>query len=127
VTNTLPQIGIPNGAPFPGHTTFSFGVAGGRSNNASVLLVGFNPITPPLTLPFSCALGVQQAATTFLTMRGGTSAHQGIARWELPVPNNQALIGVTLFAQWYTVDPGPSPVPGSMSDVLRTTVQTIRP
>lgn len=57
------------------------------------------------------------------TMSLGSETGEGRASFDLPIPTEAALVGVTAYVQWFVSDPGPAILPGVVSNALQLTIQ----
>lgn len=121
-----PLVGTPLGALRLG-ADFAFSASRCRPNRAAVLVVDFQALPVPLALcPLvpslcGCSLWVSptvNVATTSTTRTTGTSPGDGYVEHRFAVPNNPLFANTQMHAQWYVVDPGPSPLSGTMTRAL---------
>jgi hypothetical protein len=124
-SGTVPRVGA-TGSPLVG-ASFSVHVSRTIGGTLAVLLLGVSdsmwgavPLPArlgPLGMPGCNLLTSVDFAVPVLTSPGGA------ATMSLAVPSSGSLVGVTAFAQWYVVDPGPAPLPGAMTRGLRIEIQ----
>ncbi len=96
----------------------------------ALLLLGFSNqawwgVPLPLDLGFVGLPGCSLAVSPDIPLGFTTSAFgpgNGRVIVPLAIPNQAALAGVTIYAQWYVVDPGPAPIPGAMTRGLGVTL-----
>ena len=85
------------GLPLLGNAAFAIAQNNARPSSQCALIVGATPANTPIS---GCTL----LATPTITV-GSTTTATGTAAINVPLPNNAALLGVTAFTQWATVDP----------------------
>ncbi len=103
------------GAPRPGNLGFSIDLTQGLPAAPALLALGFQEL-PGTPLPNGCPVRLLPAAVAFhLTDPAGDASQP------LPVPNQPALLGTLLFAQWFQDDLG---LPFVTSRVLAIRVGT---
>ncbi|MCI0589008.1 MAG: hypothetical protein L0323_19480 [Planctomycetes bacterium] len=127
----LPSIATTGGlATSTGNPIFGIALGQALGGAAAVLVAGVSSqswggLPLPLDLAPSgapgCALFVS-GEVLIPTIAAGTGPGGGSATVPLPVPNNAALNGGLVYFQWYVFDPGPGPLPGSMSRALQVLV-----
>jgi hypothetical protein len=111
-----PAIG-PVGLPRLGNAGFAVEVANGRPRAAAVLNLGLFPNNVPLG---ACRLLVGLPQIPFATV---TTDGRGIARTALPIPQDGALHGLSLFGQYAILDPnGQLFGVAALSDGLQLTI-----
>ncbi|MGH7151868.1 MAG: hypothetical protein ACREIU_14275, partial [Planctomycetota bacterium] len=112
--------GIPSAAA--GNPNFALVLSNARPSSFSLLMIGVSTASwigfpLPLNLAFvgmpACFLRVAIDIPLLLA----TTA-DGLTFQPVPIVVNPSLIGVTIYAQWYVVDPGPSPFPGALTPGL---------
>jgi FG-GAP repeat protein len=128
-TLPTPRIGA-TGSPRVG-TTFTVNLSETQPAKPALLLLGLSSaawwgIPLPLGLDFlgmpACSLLVSPDFPVGLsTTAFGPGRGRAVA--PVQVPSQASLIGVSFYAQWYVVDPGPAAVPGAMTRALAITVQ----
>jgi len=125
----VPRIGA-TGVPSTG-ATLSIHLSSSPALTDAVLLVGTSNATwagvpLPLNLAFlgmpSCLL-LAAPDYAFATLTAGPGLAAGSATFDFPIPSALSLVGTVLHAQWYIVDPGPAPVPGTVTRGLSITIQ----
>jgi hypothetical protein len=126
----VPAIGTVGGVPNVGNAAFGATVSNAVGGSVAILIVGTSSTnwagSPlPLSLSFAglggCSLLVSPDALLGVGTTG-TGAGAGVATIALPVPSTAALVGQLAYLQWYVVDPGPSILPGALSQGLQILV-----
>ena len=125
-----PVISTVNGLPSVGNQQFGIEVTEALGGTDALLFVGvsssvWNGLPLPLDLTSyglpGCLLEISLDAILSVPT-SGAGPGMGTAAVPLPIPNTPGL-GGSIHCQWYVVDPGPTPIPGSMSPALRLTIQ----
>lgn len=126
-----PWVGMSNGIPRIGQQ-FAFAMARGKDGTLTVLAVDFaNLPAPPLcpVVPQLCGcslnvgLSMPLVATTCVTSTTSTTVGQGHSEYALAIPNNNALVGATMFYQWYNSNnPFNSIFPGTLTKGMSVTI-----
>ncbi len=111
-TGTVALIQTAGGFPSVGNAAFSLVLSGAAGATNALLLAGLQPLSVglgSLGLP-ACTLLVYP---DFLIPRTTTS--EGVAFLPLPIPPLSSLVGGWIRFQGYVANPGPAPLPGSMT------------
>jgi hypothetical protein len=132
----VPDISVVGGLPLAstGNPATGFLATNVRGGTLGVLLFGFSnsiwtraPGGPAIPLPGSlgplglagCNLAVAPDFLFYATTTGTAGmAGDGVAYVGLPCPLDPSIVGTHVYGQWYVVDPGPNPIPGSMSGAV---------
>jgi hypothetical protein len=124
----VPRIGASK-IPVTGNT-FPIHLSKSVANSSALCFLGFSNASwwgTPLPLPLGflglpgCALEI---SPDFVAAVATTSAPSGgRATVTITLPFIPGLVGNSFYAQWYVVDPGPSPLPGAMTRGLSATIQ----
>ncbi len=126
----VPQVGATGGGPCVGNGAFQIVLHQALGGTIAQLALGFSSTSfmgvplpmnlTPLGVP-GCQLLV---SPDFLitTTTNGIGAGNGAALILIPIPPVPALAGLSVYFQWYVVDPGPIPLPGAMSQALQVTI-----
>jgi FG-GAP repeat protein len=127
----VPRIQTAGGAPTAGNGAFAVVLSQALGGTTAVLIGGLSASawsgTPlPLNLGFlglpACSLLV--AADQFIARtNAGAGPGAGTAYVPATLPASPSLAGLSLFFQWYVVDPGPLPLPGATSAALEVVLQ----
>lgn len=90
--------------PTLGAAAFSVGLANAAPSSLAVLLLSANPANSS-----SCGLQVDIAPNALILVNGqliaGLTSATGSGLWSTPVPNQPALAGIVVYAQWAILDP----------------------
>ena len=124
----VPRISTAGGVPSAaaGNPSFSIVLSRARPSAIAVLILGDSNtswlgLPLPINLGFlgmpACSLSVAHGAAVVTATTAG-----GIEFIPAPVPQSAGLIGLTLYFQWYVVDPGPAAFPGAMTQGLAVTL-----
>jgi hypothetical protein len=122
----FPKIGTTGGPPTVGNAGFSATLRSALGGTTAVLVAGYSAQVPPLHLaavgaPY-CFLFVNPEQ--FLsTTTGGAGPGVGNAFLPIPIAPDPALAGISIYYQWYVVDPGPLVVPGATTQAIAVVVQ----
>ncbi|HET6201944.1 MAG TPA: FG-GAP-like repeat-containing protein [Planctomycetota bacterium] len=123
----VPAIGTVGGVPNVGNAAFGATVSNAVGASVAILVVGTSSTTwaggpLPLSLSFAglggCLLLVSPDALLAVGTTGA-GAGAGVGTIPLPIPSTAALVGQLAYLQWYVVDPGPSILPGALSQGLQ--------
>ncbi|MCI0589951.1 MAG: integrin alpha [Planctomycetes bacterium] len=127
----VPRIQTAGGAPAVGNAAFAVVLSEALGGATAVLIGGLSGTawsgTPlPLNLGFlglpACSLLV--SADQFIARTSaGAGPGAGTAYVPAILPASPSLAGLSLFFQWYVVDPGPLPLPGATSAGLEVVLQ----
>lgn len=114
------------GAPRLGSTSFAVQLDGAPASAPTVLIFGDSNTTwPPFALPFDMnALGAPGCwlnASIVFNLASAANA-SGSASLALPIPNDTALAGATVYNQWTALAPGVNALGFVFSDGLEITV-----
>jgi hypothetical protein len=118
-SGAVPIIQAAGGNPSPGNAAFSLVLAKALGGTSALLVAGTSPLLlnlGPLGLP-ACTLLVLPDIVV-----PATTSPAGVAFVPVPVPPVPSLAGQGVLFQWYVVDPGPSPLPGSMTQGLQVLI-----
>ncbi|HET6204542.1 MAG TPA: VCBS repeat-containing protein [Planctomycetota bacterium] len=118
-SGAVPRIATAGGTPSAssGNPDFALVLSNARPSSFALLIIGVSNSTwlgLPLPLDLS-AFGVPGCflrVAIDIPLLLATTA-DGLTFQSVPIAVNPALVGVTIYAQWYVVDPGPAPVPGA--------------
>ncbi len=121
----FPVIGTTS-SPCIGNSNFGLSVSNALGGTVAVLITGFSASSyQGVPLPMNLApLGVPGCfllvSPDLLSGAGttGSGAGSGSATTGIPIPPIAGLLGASAYFQWYVVDPGPSILPGAMSEGL---------
>ncbi|HET6204750.1 MAG TPA: FG-GAP-like repeat-containing protein [Planctomycetota bacterium] len=125
-----PRITTAGGLPAVGQPNFRLYGSRMLGGSLVVLIFGVSStswvgVPLPLNLGFlglpSCALFVS-ADVLLPATASGSGPGAGAAYRLVPAPPNPALSGLSVFYQWFAVDPGPLPLPGAMSEALQVLI-----
>jgi hypothetical protein len=127
-TGQVPRIATYGGSPASAGSP-GFGILGSKllPGSTSVLIAGTSSSTwagTPLPLLLgqfgmpACSLVVSPDLLFTLPV-----SSDGRAVLPAPVPTNPQLAGLIAYLQWYVVDPGPTPAPGTLSEALQLVIQ----
>lgn len=86
--------------PITGNPDFTVGVFGGLGGATAVLVI--DAIEPPSSGPIPSTGSFARIVTTL----SGVGAGAGAGSVDVPIADNGALAGQTLFGRWYVADPG---------------------
>lgn len=123
----IPVAGTAGGAPSVGNASFAVNVGDAPASQPGFLIVGFSRDDwDGVPLPFAldgaglpgCRLFV--SGDKFLNIATDASGARTVAA---PIPADLALVGGTVFVQWYVSDPAPGFKPGAMSQALELEIQ----
>jgi len=130
----FPRIETFGGTPFSvGAPDFGIALSCAASNAPALLMVGFSDTNwGAVTLPFDATpLGfagcrvLVSGDVLFSAATNGAGDGLGRATVPMPIPADNALAGVVLFAQWIVVDAGAPNGLGAMSPGLRIVIQQV--
>jgi hypothetical protein len=119
----VPAIGA-SGLPALGNAQFAVTVASGPGGAPALLVLGNSRQEwAGIPLPFDllplgapgCAIGVRGVLLVASGL-GGTGPGMGTGSVPLPIPNQTALLGARLSAQWWIVDVPANPLGLTVSD-----------
>lgn len=119
----VPAIGTIGGVPSVGNAAFGATVSNAMGGSVAILAIGASSTTwagnpLPISLSFAglggCLLLVSPDALLGVGTTGAGSGG-GVGTIALPIPPTPALVGGLVYLQWYVVDPGPSVLPGALS------------
>ncbi|MGH7151443.1 MAG: FG-GAP repeat domain-containing protein, partial [Planctomycetota bacterium] len=126
----VPRITTAGGPPTVGQPNFRVYGSKMLGGTFAVLIFGVSSaswagIPLPLNLGFlglpSCSLLVS-ADILLPAMSSGSGPGAGAANRLVPAPSDPSLSGLSVFYQWFVVDPGPLPLPGAMSEALQVVI-----
>jgi FG-GAP repeat protein len=127
-TGAAPRIGATR-SPRIG-TPFRVNLSETIPSTLALLLLGFTDdhwwgVPLPLDLGFVALPGCSLLVSPDFPVGFTTTAFSGKGRTvaEIELPFDPVLVGASLFAQWYVVDPGPAAIPGALTRALALTVQ----
>ncbi|MGH7151178.1 MAG: hypothetical protein ACREIU_10785, partial [Planctomycetota bacterium] len=127
--NYTPQIST-SGIPNLGNATFAFELSQALGGALALLaLGGSNTAWNGFPLPWHLAGLGMPACYLFVSpdllfpvVASGTGAGAGAASVALPVPSDPALVGSSVYAQWWTGLNWFSLIPGALSPALQVTI-----
>ena len=100
--STMPEL-IDHQPVFPGSVGYQVGLVGGHGGGLGFLGFAVDALTPP-TYVGALPLHLGSTATGVLLPLAGAVGATGYATWRTNIPNNQALVGLSVFFQGFVQD-----------------------